>query len=298
MRRRRALIVLLIVILIGLAAGYGGWWLAAGRYSHVPKVLGTTFNEAAKDLRQAGYKVAKQIAPEFSESVPRDRVLSTKPGPDARVPRGRTITVILSAGPERFSLPKDVANKTPEQVRSQLASIPVDVAADLVPEPSETILAGRVTRISPAAGTAVKRGDEVKIYVSTGKPIIAIPNIDPGTPYDQADKTLKTAGFATKKVEEFSDTIAKDGVISIAPTGTARKGSTITITVSKGPELVEVPKIAQGTSSGEARDQLKALGFKVKIVKHFGGILDEVVGMDPPSGTKVPPGTLITLDVV
>jgi beta-lactam-binding protein with PASTA domain len=242
--------------------------------------------------------VARQPAPEFSESVPRDHVLSTKPGPNSRVQRGRTITVVLSAGPERFSLPKDVANKTPEQVRSQLASIPVKVAEAVVPEASETIRAGRVTRISPAAGSPVKRGDEVKIYVSTGMPIIAIPNIDPGTPYDQAVQTLKTGGFGAKRVDEFSDTIAKDAVISINPTGTARKGATITVAVSKGPELVEVPKIAQGTSSADARAQLKALGFKVKIVKHFGGILDEVVGMDPASGTMVPPGTLITLDVV
>jgi eukaryotic-like serine/threonine-protein kinase len=298
LRRRRALIGLLIVILLGLAAGYAGWWFAAGRYSHVPKVLGTTFSDASHGLRQAGYKVARQPAPEFSESVPRDHVLSTKPGANSRVPRGRTITIVLSAGPERFSLPKDVANKTPEQVRSQLASIPVDVDTDLFPEASESIAEGRVTRISPAAGAAVKRGDEVKIYVSTGKPIIGIPNVDPGTPYDQAKDTLKTAGFDTKKVEQFSDDIDKDGVISIAPTGTARKGATITITVSKGPELVEVPEITTGTPSAEAKAKLEALGFEVKIVKHFGGVLDEVVGIDPPSGTKVPPGTKITLDVV
>ncbi|MDQ2749340.1 MAG: Stk1 family PASTA domain-containing Ser/Thr kinase [Pseudonocardiales bacterium] len=297
-RRRRSLIILLIVILVGLAAGYGGWWLAAGRYSHVPKVLGSTYARALHDLQQAGYKVARQPAPEFSESVPRDRVLRTQPGPDSRVPRGRTITVVLSGGPERFSLPKDVANKTPEQVRSQLASIPVDVATDLVPEASDTVREGLVVRTSPAAGASVKRGDEVRIYVSTGRPIIAIPNVDPGTPFDQAAQTLKAAGFAPKKTDAFSDSIAKDGVISVDPTGTARKGATITVTVSKGPELIAVPEIPSGTRPAQAKIQLERLGFKVKIVKHFGGILDEVVGIDPQSGTMVPPGTVITLDVV
>ncbi|PZS36212.1 MAG: Stk1 family PASTA domain-containing Ser/Thr kinase, partial [Pseudonocardiales bacterium] len=270
LRRRRALIATLIVILLGLAAGYGGWWFAAGRYSHVPKVLGTTFSQAAQEIKQAGYKVARQPAPEFSESIPRDRVASTKPGPDSRVPRGRTITVILSAGPERFALPKGLTGKTPEQVKSLLAAIPVNVASDLSPEASDTVPNGRVTRIEPAAGTAVKRGDNVTIFVSNGKPIIPIPNIDPGTPYEQAQQTLTTAGFTTRKAEAFSDTIAKDGVISVAPTGTARKSSLITITVSKGPELVAVPFIAQGTSSEQAKAQLKALGFRVKIVKHFG----------------------------
>ena len=59
-----------------------------------------------------------------------------------------------------------------------------------------------------------------------------------------------------------------------------------------------VPQIPTGTASAKARLQLRHLGLKTKIVKHFGGLLDEVVGMDPPAGTLVPPGTVITLDVV
>jgi eukaryotic-like serine/threonine-protein kinase len=150
----------------------------------------------------------------------------------------------------------------------------------------------------PAAGAQVKRDQTVTIYVSTGPPIVSIPNVDPGTPYDRASQRLKHAGFAVKRVDDFSDTIDKDGVIAVEPAGQARKFSTITITVSKGPHLVEVPQIATGTSAREATRQLKHLGFRVTIVKHFGGLLDEVVGMDPPAGTMVAPGTTITLDIV
>ncbi|MFN2518399.1 MAG: PASTA domain-containing protein, partial [Jatrophihabitantaceae bacterium] len=297
-RRRRAMIVVLVLLLLGLAAGYGGWWFATGRYSHVPKVAGDTVSVAKQELEQAGYQVVTAPAPLFSETVGKNLVVMTKPGPDARVARGQTVTIVLSAGPERFMLPKDLANKTPAEVRSQLSALPVRIASALSPETSETVTTGRVTRISPAAGTPVKRDQRVTIFVSTGKPIVAIPHIDPGTPYDQAVATLKKVGFVTKRVEGFSDTIAKDGVISITPNGQARKASTITLTVSKGPRLVSVPDIATGTPASQARTLLQHLGFRVRVVKHFGGFLDEVVGIDPPSGTLVVPGSLITLDTV
>jgi eukaryotic-like serine/threonine-protein kinase len=127
---------------------------------------------------------------------------------------------------------------------------------------------------------------------------VTIPTVATGTPYSDAAQALKRAGFTTKRTSDFSDSVAKGEVIQISPTGQARKFSTITITVSKGPELVEVPQITSGTSAGQATDRLERLGFQVKIVKHFGGLLNKVVGIDPPSGTMVPAGSTITLDIV
>jgi eukaryotic-like serine/threonine-protein kinase len=297
-RRRRALIIALVVLLVGLGCAYGGWWLASGRFSQVPKVAGDSFLAAKHTLEQAGYKVARRPAPQFSETVPKDLVVSTDPRQGAQVARGRTITIVLSAGKERYTLPSTVAGRTPAQVRSMLSTLRVNVAAETSPEPSDTIKAGLVTRLSPAAGTQVKRNQNVMIFVSTGPPIIAVPAIAPGTPYDQAVHKLKHARFAIKRVDDFSDTVAKDTVIAVEPTGEARKFSTITVTVSKGPQLVAVPEIATGTSVRQATLRLKHLGFRVKVVKHFGGLLNEVVGMDPPAGTLVPPGTTVTIDVV
>jgi eukaryotic-like serine/threonine-protein kinase len=300
-RRRRALIIALVLLLVGLAAGYGGWWLATGRYSHVPKVAGDTFGVAKHELERAGYKVVKRPAPQFSETVPKTRVVTTDPGQDARVARGRTVTIVMSAGPERFALPTGLANKSPDQVRSLLSAIPVNVASNLSPEPSDTVKDGLVTRISPPAGTQVKRHQTVTIYVSTGPPIIAIPNIDPGTPYDQAVQKLEQAGFATKRAEDFSDAIPQEGVIAIAPIGQARKFSAITITVSKGPAFIDVPKVS-GLSGERARAKLEQAGFKVNVHKVYGGILDITVGLsasnaDTNAQGQVRSGATVTIDV-
>ena len=62
------MIITLIVLLLGLGCAYGGWWLASGRFSHVPKVTGKTFNAAKQELEHAGFKVATRPAPQYSEN--------------------------------------------------------------------------------------------------------------------------------------------------------------------------------------------------------------------------------------
>ena len=294
-RRRRALIVVLVLLLLGLAAGYGGWWFASGRYSHIPMVSGQPPLSATKHLKDAGYRVAPSVRNAFSERVDKGLVISTDPAPGARLERGKSVLLVISSGKERFKIPS--VDQVPEtQARSLLSAIPVQIAT--TSHSSDTVRSGYAIRTDPASGSAVKRGSVVTIVVSTGPPILRIPNIDPGEPFAKAVQKLKHAGFATKRVEAFSDTIPKDGVIAIAPVDQARKFSRITITVSKGPELVRVPDIANGTPPDQVKALLERLGFQVKIVTHFGGLLNEVVGIDPPSGTLVPPGTTITLDVV
>ncbi len=81
--------------------------------------------------------------------------------------------------------------------------------------------------------------------------------------------------------------------------GTLFRGETVTLVVSQGPELVEVPGglIASGVDSATA--ELEALGFVVDVQE-----ADEYIGLrfvfrvDPPSGSMVPRGSTITLYLI
>ena len=125
-RRRRALLTLLIVTLLGLRAGYAGWWFASGRYGRVPNVAGEPQSTAINELRHAGYEVSAKTGGQFSETVQAGSVISTDPGIGSRLPHGRTITLVLSKGKERFTIPS-VTDKTLAQARAALAAIPVQV---------------------------------------------------------------------------------------------------------------------------------------------------------------------------
>jgi serine/threonine-protein kinase len=299
-KRRRTLIGLLLVVLLGVAAGYAGWWFASGRYARVPDLVGSTKSTAIDELKAAGYKY-KFVDPNsssYSNTIARDHVLRTDPGAHARWVRGRTVTLYISAGPRFYTLPSVRGESQDEAFRTLRAKGPLTIAPTVKPESSDTVRQGQATRTDPPAGTKVRSDRTITVYISTGPPILNIPPIEPNTPFADAKRTLKQAGFKVSAVQEWSDSVPKDDVITIRPSDKAAKGSTITVTVSKGPQFVQVPNFSQLEPLSEVRHALEELGLKVNVEKAFGGHSGFVVGVDPPSGTTVEVGSTVTVTIV
>ena len=293
-RRRRALLSLLIVVIIGLAAGYAGWWFASGRYGRVPNVAGEPQATAIADLRHAGYQVASGVRSQFSETIQSGSVISTSPGIGSRLPHGRTITLVLSKGKERFTIPP-VAGKTEAQARAVLATIPVQIGGQTISAASDTIPKGKVVGTDPPVGQLVKRDQVVTIILSTGPPIITIPALGPNTPFDAEQQTLQGLHFVVKRTDAYSTSVPAGDVISINPSGSAPKGSTITVTVSKGPQIVSVPDIAAGTPLADAEAALKQAGLNYTVRSFAGGNNSTVLTITPGPGTKVQAGSTVVL---
>jgi len=80
--------------------------------------------------------------------------------------------------------------------------------------------------------------------------------------------------------------------------GNLFRGETVTLLVSLGPELVEVPDVvAQGVDAATAT--LQAAGFDVDVQEAPGYIgLGYVFSTDPTAGTEVPLGSTVTLYLV
>ena len=296
-RRRRAIIGILIVLLLGAAAGYGGWWFASGRYSRVPAVVGSLKADAIHQLEDAGYDVSVAPGLEFDSTVAKGHVLRTDPAAHTRLVRGKTVTIVISAGPQYFNVPQ-VKGQTPAQARATLEGEgPLTVASDVKLEASDTVPDGQVTRTVPAAGARVTGEQTITIYVSTGPPIIDIPAIPQGTPYDQAKHTLKTSDgeFKVHKIEEYSDSVGAGEVISIDPADHAPKFSTINVTVSKGQEFVQVPDIPVGTPISDATQSLTSLGLVPDVIAVGGGTPMTVLTTDPGAGTTVHSGSTVRI---
>ncbi|WP_345711104.1 PASTA domain-containing protein, partial [Kineococcus glutinatus] len=149
-----------------------------------------------------------------------------------------------------------------------------------------------------APDTRLRRDAPVALVVSRGREPITVPDVV-GTPYEQARTALEDAGFVVQRDEDaVSETVAKGSVVSRAPeAATAFRGDTITLVVSSGPPLVTVPDV-QRKQVAEARAQLEALGFKVRISEVLGGFFGTVRSSDPAAGRSVPKGSTITLTVV
>jgi serine/threonine-protein kinase len=212
---------------------------------------------------------------------------------------GGTVTVVLSLGKERYDVPK-VRGVTEEAARDRLAEANL-AYGESVGRWSEDVEEGVVLGSDPAPGTTLRPGTVVDLVVSKGPRPITVKDWT-GEEADRAEQALEDKGLVVERASsEYSDTVPEGDVISQSPaSGTLFRGQTVTITVSQGPELVEVPGglVASGVDS--ATERLEALGFEVEVIRDGSGYigLEYVFSVDPGSGTMVPRGSTITLRLV
>ena len=80
--------------------------------------------------------------------------------------------------------------------------------------------------------------------------------------------------------------------------GTLFRGETVELTASKGPVMVEVPKV-QGVGVAEATARMEAAGFEVRSARSDVDVgLEFVVKSDPSQGSLAPEGSTVTLFLV
>lgn len=299
-QRRRALLAFLIVMVVSFGAGYAGWWLTSGRFHTLPDVSGEQQSTAITDLQRSGYVVVSPVLQSFSETVPAGRVISTTPPEGTRHKSGTRVQLVVSKGPERFTVPN--VSGTYDTIAQQLSTIPVKVVRSDVADPTGHTAAGEFIKISPAPGTLVKRNDTITVYMSTGPPPVVIPDVT-GQTREDATKTLHDAGFKVTATEDWSDTVEAGKVISEDPAQNtqALKFSTVAIVVSKGPSATIPTDIVPGADPQQAKAELDALGFNTVVHKKGKGLFDfsgyVVDRVEPGPGTVVAKGSTVDLYV-
>ena len=296
-RRRWPWIAGVLVALLVVVGGVGGWALTAGPLGRVavPTVAGVAQGRAVSAIQHAGlHAKVRQI---FSEKVAKGVVVSSTPrsGVDAR--KNSTVTLTVSKGPERFTVPS-LVHKSQQAARAAIGRAHLRVGT-VTTAYDEQVPAGKVVSADPAGGTAQKRGTPIDLVVSKGKQPIDIPDVT-GQAKDDAKQQLVDAGFTvTFGAEQNSDTVPAGDVISQDPSdGTGHKGDRVQLVVSKGPVMVTVPKVI-GMSSGAAKDKLESLGFQVKTsYPLLVPVLFQVQGQSVKPFAQAPKGSTITIDVV
>jgi serine/threonine-protein kinase len=151
---------------------------------------------------------------------------------------------------------------------------------------------------NPASGTDFRGNTKVDLVVSKGPKPIPVPSLVGKTSAD-ARAALQGVGLVAAVAPEQvnSATVPAGAVVSQSPAnGTLTAGGTVTLTISKGPKLVMVPDLV-GRQVDDARAQLKALGFKVKVENLLGGFFGTVRFQDP-QGVEAPEGSTVTLRVI
>jgi len=222
--------------------------------------------------------------------------MSQNPDAGTRIQKGDRVTLLVSTGAPKTSVPNVVGMDYADAVQA-LNDANLNAKRHQVFSPKP---AGQVVAQNPKAGEQVVEGTEVVLNVSKGAKTVAVPNVV-GMSEANARATLEQAGFQVQSVSAPSDSTPQGNVSAQSPSaGTdAPKGSTVTITVSSGPSTTTVPDEV-GQEKQVAMDDLKANGFKVKVVNTAvsdPGQENIVQDQDPSGGSQAPPGSTVTIFV-
>jgi serine/threonine-protein kinase len=171
--------------------------------------------------------------------------------------------VTVSAGPQPIPVPQ-VASLTKDDATKVVTRAGLKLG-EVTSASSLTVPAGQVISGHPDGGTLLP-GQAVDLVVSTGKPTVTVPLLQGPTAasYEAAHAALAADQLPSARRDQFSDTVPKGEVIVTDPPPgvTVTVGTTVTVTVSKGQDLVVVPSVYGDSVSG-ATQALAAAGFQV-----------------------------------
>lgn len=299
-RRRRWPWVALIVLLL-LGAGGAAAAVVANQDDGadatpivlpVPNMVGRSEAQARAIALASGWKTT--TVTERRNDTKKGDVLETKPAAGTRLPEGRTITLTVSEGQPILPVPDDLANKPYDDAARELEAAGFVAAKGETPY-SEDVDKGLV--ISTAEGTPaeLERGSTVTLVVSNGPEPRTVPGNLVGGSEDAAAAALEALGLNPEVVRSYSDTAKEGTVISVLPAGgsTVERGATVTIEVSRGPELVAVPSITQADDISEAIAIIQGAGLKAGSVS--GPAAGKPQGTSPGAGTKVKKGSTVNI---
>jgi serine/threonine-protein kinase len=286
-----------VALVLAIALGVGGWWTLVGPGSRVvvPSTVGGTFNEAVSSFTPLGL-TAVVLENRYDEEIPKGKIIESVPAGGGKVDAGGSVKLIISKGPERYTVPM-LTGLTPEAAQVAITKSPL-VIGTISEEFNSEIPKGFVINSSPATGSSVKRDSKINLVVSKGIEQVALP-IYVGKSGEQALNELTQAGFNVEVGYAFSEITPELAVISQKPAGgaTANKGGKVSILISKGPRYTFIPKTIITMEANAGKAMLESLGLKVKVVSIGNAKKKVVKKVSPAVNTKVLRGSLVTITV-
>lgn len=254
----------------------------------VPVLVGKTPAEAQRLADNAEVTLTQSGAERCDQ--PKGRICSQIPA-DGTVSKGDTVTYVLSEGAPKVEVP-DVTEKSLDSAREQLTRKGFKVEVDEVESTSED--PGTVIEQRPRGASMAEKNTTVTLTVAK-QALKTVPFVE-GNPYPSAQQQLQVNGFQVN-VEYVDSDKPRDQVLTQKPAGNSQapENSTVTLTVSKGPEqVITVPPLT-GKTLGEAKLLLSQAGLELGDVTGPDDDNARVIDQNPKGGGQ--PGEEKKVDV-
>ena len=213
---------------------------------------GKTEQEARRALRSAGFtNVANTVQEQNHDTIAENMVIGTSPAAGSSVDKEAEITLIISKGPA--SRPVEVPSlykMSEESARAALDEKKL-ILGSIEKEYSDDVEKGLVMSQSVDAGSTVEEGTTINITISRGSMSVTVPDVRWGT-LKEAKVALNELGLQIDPRYEYDDDNPKGTVIGqeTSPGDSVKKGTTIVVIVSDGPEPTQPTTTEENNGGG------------------------------------------------
>jgi eukaryotic-like serine/threonine-protein kinase len=183
---------------------------------------------------------------------------------------------------------------------ASVGNLGLTLKVDEVRRSDSKVAAGRIAQQDPAAGSVARRGRTVKVWLSTGGRVAAVPKLL-GETERAAQLRLEQDGLTLSAVSEIrSNELPADVVVAQDPPPGAR-GAAVSFLVNRSERAAAyvMPDLI-GVNGARAADVLRSGGFRVAVVAQspYPGVPAGVVTrQSPQAGFQVTPGDTVSLEV-
>ena len=255
----------------------------------VPQLVGLKLSDAKTllDEKKLGWIVQDTV---YSETIPKDVVVSQDPKPEEEAAPGRKVFLTISLGSEKMEVPNLVG-----MPKSQAEGIASKKSLTVVVEKEESSTqypSGHIISQEPAPGTKVDRGTNITVVVSKGTEVITAP--------DLVGKTLGEAiGLLDNmkiKLEVTDGSTDKSLIIEgQSPASGSRMESKVLKVWCQRKTIV--PNLI-GKNLEDAQNRIYKLGLKIRIKYVESNMRSGVVlEQNPPNGSLVEKGRQVVITV-
>ena len=257
----------------------------------VPDVTGQSEDEAFIVLQEAGFLVTRTREP---SEAPENSVIRTEPAAGTVAEEESPVDMVVSDGPAQLHIPT-VVGSTRERAIGQLEG--QGFTATVRTARHDTIGVGVVISQNPEGEARAPVGTVVELVISAGPEPIEMPRVI-GLSRDRAEGMLEGLGL------EVSTTLARNNEVPAGivagqeptPGADVNPGWSVQLVVSEGPQIFVLEELA-GQAVADAIVLLGEAGMQVQVIEEpsAGDEVGVVIRTDPPGGTELPVGEMITL---
>ncbi|MXX67696.1 MAG: PASTA domain-containing protein [Gemmatimonadales bacterium] len=232
-------------------------------FTDIPDLTGVSLAEAGERLSALGLVSTEQGSLHHGE-IPTGAVVAQRPLPGQLARAGDTIVLTTSAGIETRVVP-DLAGLPSGEAATLLTRLGFDIDIE---ETDESAVAGAI-RTEPAAGTSLPLPARVRLFVSQGKAIVAVPDLQ-GRHVDDLELLLEEVelqlGAVRYQVEAPEvqgrvifqspapgSALRGDGFVSVIVAGTPPDSATADLTRDAARDTVPATREAAPATPGSER---------------------------------------------